>query len=283
MLVIVLAFISCSTGRYHKDKAEAEKQQRQIDNDLTERSREYTAAAHDVSKHSLDEAKLKGVPAEPEMELINMITREDERIEGSPIERWDIKPLLADLALAEQKLQEYGNENTQLLKERKDLNVEIEHLNELLKYERSNWFGNLWRYIKGFSFGGIVMLVAACFICPPLLGVLAPWIGGKLVSIFPKLISFFGVVSSKAFDQVMEGVQNIRRNLKVEVEGPLEKALSVGKSYTADEVKELMKAERQRLVSLADGALSDAQDQSTKNIVAQRKADKKVKSSTAQA
>jgi hypothetical protein len=177
---------------------------------LQEESRALTTAA-------LDAVTL--APTNPPTSLAKRFLQRDQEIVGMPTQRIDVEALLAEKDTAWKELNARMEEQRRLLQQRGELETRLRQAESELvelgrKYEAER-NRSVVRRVWGWAVGtlGIGGIVAACVLCPavlPLLGNLLGWLIGKI----PALAGFVGLVGRRAFDGVVKGVGEIRRELK---------------------------------------------------------------------
>lgn len=189
-------------------------QQSRLQAELTEESRTLTTAVVDT---------LSIAPTNPATSLALDLARQDQTIEGAPIDRIDVKALLAGEAQATNHLAARFDRERNLLAQNKQVQeqlrqaetrlIEMGHLYE--KERNRGIVKRIWHW--GISTLGIGGVIALCVLCPtaiPLLGAVLGWV----VKMFPKLYGFIGVVSKSTFDNVIIGFEEAKRKLKEERE-----------------------------------------------------------------
>lgn len=212
ILVGLVTFTGCDTLRLQKDMNEAKQTQAVVQNDLTERSRQLTTAVSDIVEN-------KKPNLSPEEQVIGILSLEDQRIEGLPIERIDTGELLKryqenqESFLAE--FDKFKTENTNLKQREQKLEVQINALTEALKIEQSRpWYSRLWKWFLGLGISGMILTVILIAVAPqftiPLIGRFFGWI----IKIFPSLVGMIGSVGKDVFDATLKGFQEIREHVK---------------------------------------------------------------------
>jgi hypothetical protein len=177
---------------------------------LQEESRALTTAA-------LDAVSL--APTNPPTSLAKRFLQRDQEIVGMPAQRIDVEALLAEKDSAWKELNARMDEQRRLLQQRGELETRLRQAESELvelgrKYEAER-NRSVVRRIWGWAVGtlGLGGIIAVCVLCPavlPLLGNLLGWLIGKI----PALAGFLGLVGRRAFDGVVKGVGEIRRELK---------------------------------------------------------------------
>ena len=183
---------------------------------LEEESRTLTTAVVDALTLSTNR--------EPAVNVALDLARQDQRIEGLPVDPVDVRPLIEGNAKAIAALQRRFSEQDTLLRELVRHQESLLALGEQAEKERArSW----WRRI----FGGVSVvtllggLVALMVFFPPaiaIIGRIIGWLVGKL----PAIASFVGVVSVKAFDATVQGVERAKGIMAEDDVGRLEVSLS---------------------------------------------------------
>ena len=245
VLVAVLAGNGCTAYKNHLKKVDAkiDERVRELNSAslYTARKTEFEIARAQIfasnsnwfdTKMSLDLAKvdnsatigllsrtetLIGTPAHNQDKVAenltstNLIVRQAEQsrqeVRQTQEENWAVKK-----DKLEQKLIDYGEKYEQ-------------ERNEKIKF----WFK--WIGIPVILIGG---LIAACVFFPPLAGI--------VVSIFPKLVSLFGVVGASTVKNVVKGVGDVRNSLKIQADqnNVLKEKGHEPETYTPEEVLEMI-------------------------------------------
>lgn len=210
---------------------------------LTEHSKALTTAGVDV---------LTLAPFSPHVTLALDFARRDQQIEGLPLprNRIDVPALLTNgpAAVAAYATQIKGIDI--LLSRQAELEAELRAKEGRLiemgaKYEaekNKNIVARVWHWSLGtLGIGGIIALMFFFPFLIPIFGRLV----ATLVSWFPKIAGFAGVVGTKAFDAVVKGVEHAKEGLgkeKVEV-------LHTELSKSTDEAHKAIIDARQRAVT----------------------------------
>ncbi len=137
------------------------------------------------------------------------LARQDQRLEGLPLQAIHVEPLISSNAAATAALARRFALEDEVLARRQDAEDRLISLGQRkegeIRAQRLRWLK--WG-------GGITTLLAAfvalCIFCPlviPILGRLLGWVVGRL----PSWAGAFGVVSLKAFDAVVRGVERTRK------------------------------------------------------------------------
>lgn len=162
---------------------------------------------------------LSVAPTNSHVGLALDLAKQDQLLEGLPVTRLDINGLLANQKMAWDDLKgRYQSQNT-LLHEKIALEAKLRESEAKLiefgkVYEAERNTGIVkrsWRWLLGtVGVGGVIALVIFCPALLPVLGNLLGFVVGKL----PWLAGLFGVVSKKAFDGVVIGVERFRDSMK---------------------------------------------------------------------
>lgn len=212
------------TGCFHASSSLAKASQKAAQNAdaLAEESRALTTGALDA---------LVKAPTNPPTTLAKTLLKKDQQIEGLPVHRIDVDAILAGQTPALVALTNRLNLADTLLEERERLRVEIAQLNSRLvelgtKYEQERNRGILRRIYLSLGFGGsIAGLLALCFFFPPAIAIVGR-ILGWVVSALPSLASWVGVVSVKAFDATVRGIEKAKTSIGSDSTAALELSLS---------------------------------------------------------
>ena len=181
---------------------------------LEEESRALTTGALDA---------LALAPSNPPTDLALEFLRHDQQIEGVPIIRIDVEGILATnrQARAELAARYYVQEEElirrdELKRKLAETNEELVAMGRLYEAEKNR---SIVRRIWMWSIGtfGIAGMIAIGLLCPALIPLFGSLLS-SVVAVVPKLASAFGVVGKKAFDGVVQGVENVRHSLKKDEE-----------------------------------------------------------------
>lgn len=189
---------------------------------LAEESRALTTGALDALGHA---------PTNPPTTLAKTLLKQDQQIEGLPVHRIDVEAILAGQSAAITALTNRLNHTEALLDDREKLRNEIAELNSRLvelgtKYEQEHNRGILRRIYMSLGLGGsIAGLFALCFFFPPAIAIIGR-ILGIIVSWLPSLASWVGVVSVKAFDSTVRGIEKAKEAIGKDQTVALETSLS---------------------------------------------------------
>lgn len=207
-LCLCVALLSGCGGNarsIQKTRTEVEKN----GDEVAEKSRQFTTGAFE---------SLRYAPTNKPTDLAKTLLMWDQQLEGLPLTRIDVEALLADNRAARQALTNNFHEVQQLILDRDRLATELNekqekllHLGALYEEERNrNIVKRVWRWsVATFGIGGIIALM---FFVPALIPIFTRVIGW-IVSMFPKLAGFFGVVLTKSFDSVVKGIQTGKKKI----------------------------------------------------------------------
>lgn len=177
---------------------------------LAEKSRELTKGAADALVHAPTN--------NPPTELAQQFLDKNQQIVGLPLVPYDVVGILTGAKGAVEKLDKRFESLAVALADKQKLEAKLDAANAKLqdlgrKYEtehHQNVVKRVWRWsIATFGIGGVIALM---FFFPVLIPVFARLVGW-IVSMFPKLAGFFGVVLTKSFDAVVKGVQSSKKKL----------------------------------------------------------------------
>lgn len=176
---------------------------------LAEKSRELNKGASDA----LDQA-----PTNAPTELAQKFLDKNQQIIGLPLVPYDVIAILSKTKGAVENLDKRFDAIDAALADRQKLEAKLEAANAELqdlgrKYEtqnKQNVIKRVWRWsIATFGVGGVIALM---FFFPVLIPLFTRFVGW-VVSMFPKLAGFFGVVLTKSFDAVVKGVQSGKKKI----------------------------------------------------------------------
>lgn len=188
--------------------------------------------------------------------LILELSLLDQQIEGLPIEKLNVDDILKTVsenkAAFDKQIEEARQSLILMQKENVGLRLEVENLNNKLESEKNkSVFDRLSGWFLGLSIPtliiGILLIVFFPAIGIPMFTAIINW----LVSMIPQLIGFFGVVSKKLVDSIIQSVQILRTELKNDPDGLIKKS---------------------DVIKMIDGNLSSKMNKSDKRIVLERKA-----------
>jgi hypothetical protein len=213
IFVFVFFIAGCDTLRLQKDVNEAKATEAKIQNDLTERSRQLTTAVSDI----IENKKSDGLNIDEE--IIGILSREDQRIEGLPIERLDTDELVTQYIENKDEFlrgfEKFKTENTQLKRREQELEVKINSLTEALEIEKNRpWYSRVKSWFFGLGISGMILTIILCVVAPQFAVPLIGRFFGQIVKIFPSLIGMIGSVGKDIFDATLKGFQNIREDIK---------------------------------------------------------------------
>lgn len=199
----------------------------------TKLSLDLASEANDISGLFLRRNEnLMGLPIEDQTRTINRLTSTNSSIKSAEIRNQETKEkqeenLRRKVEDLEKKLLEYGAK------------FEEERNKNIVK--------RIWAWSIGvFGIGGtIALLIFFPFLIPIFTQIIA-----QIVSWIPSLAHFFGVVSKKSVNSIVEGVGAVRNQLKTE------NRLESNKKYSASEILKLL-----------DTELKIATDKSDKRII----------------
>ncbi len=135
--------------------------------------------------------------------------KQDQRVEGLPLAPFDVLGLLTNSPAAREEVQERFASEQKLIAQRAKVEEKLIHFGEKAEAERNRRIG-WWTRVSTLGLGLIVGSVALFVFCPlalPLVGRGLGWLVAKL----PGLASAVGVVSVKAFDAVVRGIENAKK------------------------------------------------------------------------
>lgn len=230
-----------------------------VDNNLTERTRENNEAAYIASleqKALLQHAKTllntaiitnsSAILVETNFNDINKtvdkttnlnnivsdFTKRNESILGTPVKE---QQSVVDGLNSENNITKSKFESTQSSKEKEEEGL----IAKRNKYEQNlQDYGQTYesqrnaKILFWFKWGGLATLLIGGIIS---LFIFFPPAAGLLVGVFPKLASIFGVVSHSAFSSVIKGIGNARSTLQIQIDTAKTKS-TPEPTYTATEV-----------------------------------------------
>lgn len=149
--------------------------------------------------------------------------KQDQRVEGLPLKPFDVPALLAGMGLtnnlpplsgppavevAREEVAKRFEKQDELLAKRAVVDSRLIERGEQFEEERNERIKRWTKFgVWGTTLiGGAVALFVFCPIALPICGRLLAWIVGKV----PSLASAFGVVSVKAFDAVVRGIEKAK-------------------------------------------------------------------------
>lgn len=252
IVVLALTFQACTLRSNRATRAERDVAQNRAA--LQEESRALTTGARDA---------IAFAPTNPPGNLAAKFLERDQQIEGMPVDRIDVPGVLAGKKQATSATNTRLSMQTDLLRQRAELEVQLEDANQRLMemgklYETKNQKSavrRVWRWlIATFGVGGVIALMFFVPAVIPLFARLVGWV----VSMFPKLAGFFGVVLTSSFDSVTKGVQLGKKRLDAsrDAKTALEPTAVLGEelySATDKPTKDLVDARKEVLA--ADGEI----------------------------
>jgi hypothetical protein len=163
-----------------------------------------------------------------------IFAKQDQRVEGLPVKPLDVPSLLAELgatnavapaAITNQLIAERFAKEDGLIAERAKVERRLMDLGARAEEARNRKisFWSKWSLWGMGILGGSVALFVACPLALPIAGRALGWLVGKL----PGLASLVGVVSVKAFDAVVRGIENAKKTSVVAPTVPVANTLSV--------------------------------------------------------
>jgi hypothetical protein len=171
------------------------------------------------------------------------LARQDQRIEGLPAHPIDVLPLVQSNAQAIADLTARFEMQNDLLQQQRQATDKLLQYGQQFEQQRNKSL--LRRMFASFGILGTVgAIVAICVFFPvaiPIFGRVFGWLVSKL----PTLASYIGVVSHKAYDQVVKGVELAKQ--------------------------EYAKKENSAAIDVLHASLSKSMDGSTKDLVQRRK------------
>lgn len=216
---------------------------------LAEKSRELNKGAADA----LDHAPTNNPPTE----LAQKFLDKNQQIIGLPLVPYDVVGILTGTKGSVEKLDKRLDALAAALADRQKLEGKLEAANAELqelgrRYEtehKQNVVKRAWRWsVATFGISGVIALM---FFFPVLIPVFSR-IVGWVVSMFPKLAGFFGVVLTKSFDAVVKGVQSGKKKIDSNKDSTAAPTVVLGEelSNTTDKSdKELIDARKEVLAN----------------------------------
>jgi hypothetical protein len=189
-----------------------------VESNLAEESRRLTSAVVDALQ--LQPAEQRDVYSSTALHF----ARQDQRIEGIALDPIDVPVLLGIGAVApeakaeaEARLAEEFARTNQQLKKRELLKSELISAGVAAEEEHQRKV-RFWAKFAGVATLPIAALIALFVFVPaamPIFGRVLAWLVGKL----PSLAGAFGVVSVKAFDAVVKGIERSRQQTGESISG----------------------------------------------------------------
>lgn len=210
ILLLIITVPLCGCTYLRGKHARVEKAVTGNEAKIVEESRALTTALVDV---------LSVAPTNQHTGLALEFARNDQQLEGLPTQRINVAALLAGQQQAMKELQARYATQQSLLEEKFSLALKLRETEARLIEMGKTYEGAQNRTIIGrfrrwmgatLGVGGIIALLILFPAIIPVVGSIVSWIVGK----FPALAGFFGVVGKKAFDAVVLGVGNFRKELK---------------------------------------------------------------------
>lgn len=282
--ILLTLVIACNTGcslfpSLQDKRDQAETKLNIVNYNLEERSKELTAAIQDTALSAKKKSEASGEPTTPEIELITVLSTEDVRIEGEPIERLNITLMLADLSKTKEALNKYKAEHIKWLRERQHLDLHIETLNKKIESSNSSWFDSLLNWFWGLGISGMIICIVLITLFPaigfPLLQRVLSW----LIGIFPKLISLIGVVGNDVVDSIIKGHEEVKKVIgDADIFKRNLQHHTADKLFTKAEVEKYLDGLRDELSKSIRGKMREQTDSNGKvhKIINQRKVDLKL-------
>lgn len=177
---------------------------------LAEKSRELNKGASDA----LDLAPTNNPPTE----LAQKFLEKNQQIVGLPLVPYDVIGILTGIKGAGEKLDKRFDALAVSLADRQKLEIKLDAANAELqdlgrKYEtqhKQNVVKRVWRWsIATFGIGGVIALMFFVPAVIPIFGRVLAWI----VSMFPKVAGWAGVVGVKSFDLVVKSIQSGKKKI----------------------------------------------------------------------
>ncbi len=207
-LFLLIQFAGCThqAGRIKREETAVSRNEKALET----RVQENVTGALDA---------LHMAPTNPPTNLASALLQDTQQIVGLPVQRIPVGDILAGLKPAVDDLQRRFDQTEALLKERSALNERLQatearlvEMGKLYEAEKNkNIVKRVWHsLVATLGIGGVIAL---CVFFPAIIPVLINCVGW-LVGKVPQLASLFGVVSKKAFDAVVTGVEKVRDGLK---------------------------------------------------------------------
>lgn len=229
LIISVLLITGCTFHRGSLKRSDAKAAANAAS--LVEESRALTTGALDALGHA---------PTNPPTTLAKNLLQRDQQIEGLPVKRIDVDGILAghSEALADLTNRLAGidallQDRVRIQTENSQLRDKLVEMGKLYEEERNKTV--LKRVFAYLGVGGSIAAIIALFVFfPPALAIAGHLIGW-IVSKLPGLASWVGVVSVKAFDQVVSGVEKAKAAIGRESTEKLEAQLGreMDKPYKA--------------------------------------------------
>jgi len=198
-------------------------------------------------------------------EVARRLATQDQRLEGLPEQPLPVRPLIKEerdtLAVAGDRqpgparaaLEERFEEQNRLITRARRAEGKLQTMGAQAEAERnariSRW--TKWLSFGGLGLGGLVALMVLVPVCIPLLGRLLAWLAGKL----PSLAGALGVVSLRAFDALVRGVERWKESSR---QGSLSEAQRTAIEALETNLSREMDAEHKELVRARKGTAGSA-------------------------
>jgi len=200
---------------------------------MAEEAKSMTTAALDA---------LQRAPTNAPVNMAKAFLERDQQILGLPVQRIDVDSLLASNRVAIDDLrrrfdvqQARFEERASIQRELKEVNDRLAEMGKLYEQEKAKHvWRRIWEWAIGtLGFGGLIAIVIFCPVVIPIIGSLF----GSLVSSFPQIGHFIGLVSKPAADAVIKGIGEARAKLKLTAD------VAPEKTYTAKDALALLDSE----------------------------------------
>jgi hypothetical protein len=208
LAVLLLGTSGCTFARKHLLRVTQKADTNQVA--LSEEVKANNTAAVDALYHA---------PTNRATNLAISFTKRNQQILGLPLTPFDVEGMLSDNKEALREFETRFDHQEKLMQENAAIQAELNKTKEQLvemgkKYEaehNQNIVSRVWHW--ALSTLGIGGLIALCVFCPAVIPIFArilAWIVSKV----PSIAGAIGVVSTKAFDAVVVGVQNGKAKLE---------------------------------------------------------------------
>jgi hypothetical protein len=160
---------------------------------------------------ALTTATVDALQLAPTNEFVNLaldLARHDQQIVGLPALRIDVDALLAGNKAEWDSLRNRYSEQRKLIQKNVELEAKLQSMGVALEKERNKTIvSRVWHWsLSTLGIGGIIAL---CIVCPALIPIftqIIAWVVAKI----PALASALGIVSKKAFDAVIHGIEKAK-------------------------------------------------------------------------